>query len=163
MAGRCGCSNQCSCLVVSGTGVVVSGAGSIVDPYVITLGGGVVTVADTASMDLVLSGQGTTADPYLLTANILNQYTPVLTKTTSYNLAITDRTVIFNATTLTASLPDPTLVLVGRAYTIKNIFAGNLTVNSQGVTKTLDGAASQTLAQWAKATYISNGTQWLTV
>lgn len=46
---------------------------------------------------------------------------------------------------------------------MKNINASAATVSSAGTSKTLDGAASQSLAQWAKATYISDGTQWLTV
>lgn len=88
---------------------------------------------------------------------------PLVTKTASYSLALTDHTVIFNAATLTATLPDPTTVLVGRRYVVKNINASALTVVSAGTTKTLDGAASQSIAQWAKASYVSDGTQWLTV
>jgi hypothetical protein len=84
-------------------------------------------------------------------------------KTTSYNYALTDYVVIANGASVTLSLPDPTAVIKGLRYTAKNINAASATVNSQGSSKTLDGAASQSLAQWAKASYISDGAQWLTV
>jgi hypothetical protein len=61
------------------------------------------------------------------------------------------------------SLPDPTTVTVGRVFRVKNVNLAAATVNSAGVSKTLDGVASQSLAQWARAAYLSDGTQWLTV
>jgi hypothetical protein len=89
---------------------------------------------------------------------------PSVTKTANYTLTSADNIVIYNGTSLTATLPDPTTAgLPGRVFVVKNIAATSLTVNSAGTSKTLDGAASQTLAQWAKASYTSDGTQWLTV
>jgi hypothetical protein len=89
--------------------------------------------------------------------------TNLVTKTASYTLLSTDNIAVFNGTSLTATLPDPTTVPVGQAYRVKNVNSSALTVASAGTTKTLDGAASQSLAQWANARYVSDGTQWLTV
>jgi hypothetical protein len=84
--------------------------------------------------------------------------------TTPYSMALIDEIVFANmATAITISLPDPTTASIGREYIIKNIGAGTTTVNSQGTSKTIDGTASQTLAQWAKARYVSNGTAWFSV
>lgn len=85
------------------------------------------------------------------------------TKTASYTLTLQDDIVVFNATTLTATLPAANTVPAGKTLTIKNIFAGNLTVARTG-TDTIDGATSQTLAQWANSTYMSDGTgQWWSI
>lgn len=90
-------------------------------------------------------------------------------RTTNYTLvdgstsAGGDGIVIFNGSSLTATLPDPTVVTVGRMFTIKNKHSTSLTVNSAGSSKTIDGAASVALAQWDNSSYISDGTQWLTL
>lgn len=86
----------------------------------------------------------------------------VVTVTTNYTVLANDRTVVANGGAVTVTLPDPTTVLVGRTWRVKNVNAAACTVNSAGTSKTLDGAASQSLAQWAKAAYLSDGTQWLT-
>ena len=83
-------------------------------------------------------------------------------KTGGYTLLLTDQYTVFNGASLTATLPDAITVRPGRPYLVKNIAATALTVNSFNA-RTLDGAASHSLAQWAKATYVSDGTQWLTV
>lgn len=92
---------------------------------------------------------------------------PVLTitKTASFTIPNTDQTTywLFNGTSITATLPDPTTMPGNAKLTVKNINATSLTVNSAGTSKTIDGAASQALAQWAKASYVSDGAQWLTV
>lgn len=87
------------------------------------------------------------------------------TKTASYAILATDTASfwLFNGSSITATLPDPTTVAANANLTVKNIHSTSLTVNSAGTSKTLDGAASQALAQWAKATYVSDGAQWLTV
>jgi len=86
------------------------------------------------------------------------------TKTVSYTIDPNlDGTVVFNGSSLTATLPDPTTVTAGRQIVVKNIAATALTVVSAGTTKTIDGAASASLAQWGKAKYVSDGTQWLTI
>ena len=91
---------------------------------------------------------------------------PIATKTANYSLAASDNIVIFNGSSLTATLPDPTsagVAIPGRRWTVKNVNSSSLTVQSGGTSKTIDGASSQTLAQWATATYSSDGTQWLSV
>lgn len=68
---RCSCSGSlCSCLVVAGEGMEVSGSGQANDPYLLSNTGiqGALAVQDSATADLALSGGGTQADPYLLTA-----------------------------------------------------------------------------------------------
>lgn len=86
----------------------------------------------------------------------------VKTVTASYTVLPADDVVVGNGTSITVTLPDPTTVS-SKPYGVKNINSTALTVNSAGTSRTIDGAASQSLAQWAKATYVSDGTQWLTV
>jgi hypothetical protein len=74
-----------------------------------------------------------------------------------------DGTIVFNGASLTATLPDPTTVPLGRKFTALNINASPLSVVSAGTSKTINGTASQTLTQWSKATYLSDTTQWLVV
>jgi hypothetical protein len=83
---------------------------------------------------------------------------------TPYNVATTDDLVIANlGSAISFVLPDPGTVTVGKEFQIKNIGAGTLTVTSAGTSKTLDGAASQTFAQYVARTYYSNGSQWFTM
>lgn len=78
-------------------------------------------------------------------------------------VATSDRTIIANGATVTVTLPDPTTVRRDIRFTVKNINAASATVVSAGTSKTIDGAASQTLAQWAVQNYMSDSTQWLIV
>lgn len=72
MASRCGCgSAQCSCAVIAGSGVVVSGVGSAGNPYVITATGAALGVTDTASLDLTLSGSGVPGTPWALSGRVI--------------------------------------------------------------------------------------------
>lgn len=113
--------------------------------------------ADTAKP--VSTAQQTALDAKMPLNHTINTRTA-----TPYNMVAADDLVVANlGTAIAINLPDPTTVPVGREYQLKNIGAGTLTVASQGTSKTLDGAASQTLAQWAKATYYSNGTAWFTI
>jgi hypothetical protein len=90
--------------------------------------------------------------------------TLVSTKTASYTAVDGDGVLVFNGATLTCTLPDPTTVGIGRTrFEVKNVNASALSVVSAGTSKTIDGAASQSVAQWGKATYISDGTQWLSI
>lgn len=84
------------------------------------------------------------------------------TKTASYTLTSSDEFVIFNGTSLTATLPDPTSTAMnGRVFSVKNINSSALSVVSAGTSKTIDGAASVTVNQWGGLDLISDGTQWL--
>lgn len=90
--------------------------------------------------------------------------TPYLTKTANYTIVSSEGTVIFNGTSLTATLPDPSNAFFkGRIYRVKNVNSSALTVVSGGTSKTIDGAASVSLAQWQVGRYMSDGSQWLTV
>lgn len=70
---KCGCSGTavCTCAVVAGPGVTVSGVGSATNPYVISAEGGSTTVADGITVDLEIGGTGTQADPYIITAEVI--------------------------------------------------------------------------------------------
>jgi hypothetical protein len=85
--------------------------------------------------------------------------------TTPYSIVLADEIIFANmATAIAFTLPDPaTANITGREYIIKNIGAGTLTLNSAGTSKTIDGAATQTLAQYAKMRVVSNGTNWFSV
>lgn len=86
-----------------------------------------------------------------------------LKATTNYTLADTDGTVLFDGSNLTATLPNPsTLPYAGRKFTIKNLNATNLVVQSAGGAS-IDGAGTKTLAQWATATFITDGAGWYVV
>lgn len=84
--------------------------------------------------------------------------------TAAYSQQQFDGVIVVNATSAVAvTLLDPTTCMVGVPITVKNIAANTVTVQSAGTSKTIDGAASTTLAQWAKLTVFSDGTQWLSV
>lgn len=100
---------------------------------------------------------------YVIVGSHSDVAAPLSTKTTSYTLTAYDGLVIFNGSSLTATLPDPTTVATSLRLTIKNVNATALTVASAGSAKTVDGATSQSLAQWAHSVYASDGTQWLQI
>lgn len=86
------------------------------------------------------------------------------TKTANYTINGADQITIGNGTSITFTLPDPTTAIhKNRIFILKNINSTSLTVVSAGTSKTIDGAASQSLAQWAKMSVICTGTQWLIV
>jgi hypothetical protein len=69
---RCGCSdsNICSCVIRGGGAVDVTGTGTFTNPYVVSVGSGIV-VTDTGTIDLSLSGEGSVTEPWNLTANFV--------------------------------------------------------------------------------------------
>ena len=76
----------------------------------------------------------------------------VVTKTADYTLTLADSQVIANkATAMTLTLPAATGS--GKAFTIKNIGAGNCTIDGNA-SETIDGETTQTLRQWAAVTII---------
>lgn len=85
----------------------------------------------------------------------------LVTKTANYTITQTDDIVIFNGTSLTATLPSAGATAIGtnRQYVVKNINSTSLTVGS--TSGTIDGASTDTLAQYAVGRYLSDGTNWL--
>lgn len=67
---RCGCAGTtCSCKLRGEGGVTVTGAGTVTNPYVISMSLVLQTI-DTPSLDFTLLGSGTSANPYVLSADI---------------------------------------------------------------------------------------------
>lgn len=81
-------------------------------------------------------------------------------KTTSYAITLADEVVVANGASVTITLPAAGL-WHGRFWTVKNINAASATVASSG--GTIDGATTKSLAQWQAATFISDGSNWLTI
>lgn len=80
-----------------------------------------------------------------------------------YIILTTDDVVMLTAGSHTFTLPDPTLVPYGRAYTLKNNTTGSvLTVASAGIGQ-VDNAGTAILSAGAKSTYISNGVNWYAI
>jgi len=78
---RCDCAGgRCSCGVVAGDGIEVTGSGETTNPYVVTAVGlpltGQLTVADTPSLNLTLIGEGTVNEPYTISGVVEGQ-TPI--------------------------------------------------------------------------------------
>jgi hypothetical protein len=83
------------------------------------------------------------------------------TKTSSYLMAYnTDDVIVANGASITITLPRADFAGAGRAYMIKNVNATSCTVATSN-SNTIDGAASDTLAQWAAGRYVSDGTNWI--
>lgn len=70
MARSCVCTDTCSCVIVAGENITVTGVGSNAKPYQIDAKAltTAIEAADSPSVDLTLVGQGTPEDPYILTA-----------------------------------------------------------------------------------------------
>lgn len=81
-----------------------------------------------------------------------------ITRVGSYAIAEGDDIVIMNAVSPTATLPTA-VGRNGRQYIVKNIHATAAAVASAG--GSIDGPTS--LSQYQSATYVSNGTNWLTI
>ena len=85
----------------------------------------------------------------------------LVVKTANYALAQTDSVVLANGSALTITLPSAATSTAGKVFTVKNLNAASLTVASAA--GTIDGATTKTLAQWAAASYISDGTNWFAI
>lgn len=68
-----------------------------------------------------------------------------------------------NAATITMTLPaaNSGSISVGRTYTLRSIGAGSVTVAATG--GNVDGAATATIAAGAKATFMTDGTNWWSI
>jgi Periplasmic copper-binding protein (NosD) len=76
MAKKCDCAGgRCSCGVIAGDGIEVTGSGEATNPYVVTAIGaplsGQLTVADTPSLNLTLIGEGTVNEPYTISGDVV--------------------------------------------------------------------------------------------
>lgn len=80
---RCNCAgNSCNCMILAGTGVVITGNGTAASPYQISVGGvdiaGRLTVNSSQSIVMSLTGQGSVADPYVVSAAVSPAQTAAL-------------------------------------------------------------------------------------
>jgi hypothetical protein len=74
---RCDCAGgRCSCGVVGGDGIEITGSGEATNPYVISAVGqpltGQLTVEDTATLNLTLTGDGVLNEPYTISGEVLS-------------------------------------------------------------------------------------------
>jgi hypothetical protein len=90
----CGGGAVCSCRVVQGPGITVTGSGTASDPFVVSGAGAaptVITVTDTPSVDMTITGTGTPGDPYVI-SSVAAAATPTViqvTDTASLDLTLT--------------------------------------------------------------------------
>lgn len=90
----CGCGSTCSCRVVQGPGITVTGSGTASDPFVVSGAAAtptVITVTDTPSVDMTITGTGTPGDPYVI-SSVAAAATPTViqvTDTASLDLTLT--------------------------------------------------------------------------
>lgn len=70
--GGCG-GNTCGCSVVGGTGVSITGKGTLTNPLVITATGAQIQVTDTDTIDLTITGSGIPTDPYVLSGEYVGE------------------------------------------------------------------------------------------
>lgn len=89
------------------------------------------------------------------------QSAPVVTKSGAYTALTTDG-VILASNGGTVTLPSAVTAGSGRIYTVKNIGATGVTINS--TSGNLDGTATKSLAaQYDKLSFISDGTNWFNI
>ena len=84
-----------------------------------------------------------------------------IAKTATYTLTANDFQLECTANTFTVTLPTA-VGIAGRIYSIKNSGAGTITVAGDG-TENIDGANTQTLAQWDNLKVVSNNVGWIII
>lgn len=132
---RCTCDGLCSCQIVGGEGIDVTGSGSATDPYRVdsTASGGNLTVQDTGTVDLTLSGDGSRKTPYHLSAQAtvaLNDLTDV--ETTGRNDGDTLTWVTDHWEALPPSTVPPGAVSTGQGLSGDGSQANPLNVRASG-------------------------------
>lgn len=120
------------------------------------------TDQNVSDLESTVSGHTTTISTLGTDVTNLKKLRAVTTKTASYTVAATDSVIITNsASALTVTLPSAATMTAGKVFTVKNAGAGVATIASAA--GKIDGATTKTLAQWAGATVISNGTDWFVI
>lgn len=120
--------------------------------------------ADAAVDALESTVDGHTASIGTINTDITNlkKLRAITTKAANYTATASDSVILANlATAITITLPSAATMTAGRVFTVKNIGAGVATIAS--ASGKIDGATTKTLAQWASATVISNGTDWFVI
>lgn len=69
---RCGCSSECSCTIIAGDGVTVTGTGVPGDPYIVesSASPSAIEYRDTPSVNMTFDGTGTGADPFEVSGDV---------------------------------------------------------------------------------------------
>jgi hypothetical protein len=117
---------------------------------------------------LVIAGTVTDTgrnNAYLEDGAFTGLYLPVFTTSSSGGtLQPNDGVWHLTGSAQTIHLPDPTTMRPGRVLMVKNATANTTNVvDSAGTSKTIDGAASVTLAAYQSLRVYSNGVNWFTV
>lgn len=87
------------------------------------------------------------------------EFAQLATKTANYGLTSTDSVIIANGSSLTITLPSAVTVgITGKPYVVKNIHSTTCTLASTA--GTIDGSATQSLAQYVSLSVVSDGTNW---
>lgn len=120
-------------------------------------------ITDAATANTAISTINTTLASHTTDITNLKKAPVVLTKTTSYTALPADRYILTNGASVTITLPTAAAAAAGDLLTVKNINAASATVAAAASGGTIDGAATTTLAQWAKITLLSDGTNWFLV
>ena len=143
---RCGCSSgTCSCSIVAGDGIVITGAGSSSNPFVVN--GPAFDVADSATVDLSISGDGTVTTPYTISATVnmaLDQLTDVNASAPVAGYLLTYQTspapgwyaAVATSGTPGATLHDGSLIGDGTASNVLGVKidpAGGITTTGSGL------------------------------
>jgi len=74
---KCGCSGQaCSCALVAGSNITITGTGSTTNPFRIAARQLNVAVADTATINMTLVGDGSSVNPYTISGDFVGTINP---------------------------------------------------------------------------------------
>lgn len=86
---------------------------------------------------------------------------PVVTVTGAYTMVSGDRIVIADSSSgFVVTLPSAVTAGTGKAYTVKNVNTGTVTMASTAGTVDAGAASLVTISQWAVRTFVSDGANW---